>query len=61
LGKKSISPGVAAAVIIAVVVVLGFVLYRRTMPAPYTGGPIDMGAAMRGGGAAPPSGGAAGR
>jgi hypothetical protein len=57
LDTKNLSPGVIVAVIIVVVAIAGFLLWRGTAAQVYNGPPIDMGAQMRGGARAPGPGG----
>jgi hypothetical protein len=53
MDTRNLSPGVIVAVIVVVVAIAGFLLWRGTSTQVYTGPPIDMGAAMRGGASAP--------
>jgi hypothetical protein len=53
LNTRDLSPGVIVAVIAVVVAIAGFLLWRGTSAKTYTGPPIDMGAAMRGGAKGP--------
>lgn len=56
MDTKNLHPGVIAAVIVVVVAIVGFLVYRGTAVKVYTGPPIDMGAAMRQGQSARPGG-----
>jgi hypothetical protein len=51
-----VNPVVAGVIIVLAIAILGFVMWRRAEPPAYTGGPIDMGAAMRQGAQGPPGG-----
>lgn len=53
MNTRDLSPGVIVAVIAVVVAIAGFLLWRGTAVQPYTGPPIDMGAAMKGAARAP--------
>jgi hypothetical protein len=55
LNTRDLNPGVIAAALVVVVAIIGFFIWRGTAVHPYTGPPINMGAAMAGGhkGAAP--------
>jgi hypothetical protein len=53
LDTKNLSPGVIAAVVVVVIAIVGFLIYRGTSVKAYTGPPINMGAAMQGAGRTP--------
>jgi hypothetical protein len=53
LDTKNLSPGVIAAIIVLVVAIAGYFLWRGTSVQTYNGPPIDMGAAMKAGGTQP--------
>jgi hypothetical protein len=54
LNTKELSPGVIAAVVVVVIAIIGFLIYKGTSVKAYTGPPIDMGAQMRQGARAMP-------
>jgi hypothetical protein len=47
MDTKDLSPGLVAAVVVLVIAIVGFLIYRGTSVKTYTGPPIDMGATMR--------------
>ena len=48
MDTKNLSPGMVVAVIVVVVAIAGFFLWRGTSTQTYNGPPINMGAAMQG-------------
>ena len=48
MNTRDLSPGVIVAVIVVVVAIAGFLIWRGTSAQVYTGPPINMGAAMAG-------------
>jgi hypothetical protein len=47
MDTRNLHPGMIAAIIVVVVAIAGFLIYRGTSAKAYTGPPINMGAAMR--------------
>ena len=55
MDTRNLSPGAIAAIIVVVVAIAGFFIWRGTSVHTYTGPPINMGEAMKAGGAQPAS------